>query len=100
MTENTEEKFDSLKNKVDDLIKVCSEMKVKNQILKASEDNWQTERKQPQKWLHVRIKVAFRLLLPVSYFWVRWWLCVFLWRLERNAAHGGQLHCSLCYRAH
>tara|TARA_B100000530_G_scaffold332229_1_gene278235 strand:- start:363 stop:578 length:216 start_codon:yes stop_codon:yes gene_type:complete len=46
MTENTEEKFDSLKNKVDDLIKVCSEMKVKNQILKASEDNWQTERKQ------------------------------------------------------
>ena len=45
MTENTEEKFDSLKNKVDDLIKVCSEMKVKNQILKASEDNWQTERK-------------------------------------------------------
>ena len=46
MTENTEEKFDSLKNKGDDLIKVCSEMKVKNQILKASEDNWQTERKQ------------------------------------------------------
>ena len=46
MTENTEEKFDSLKNKVDDLIKVCSEMKVKNQILKASEDNWQTERRQ------------------------------------------------------
>ena len=46
MTENTEEKFDSLKNKVDDLIKVCSEMKVKNQILKASEDNWQAERKQ------------------------------------------------------
>ena len=46
MTENTEEKFDSLKNKVDDLIKVCSEMKVKNQILKASEDSWQTERKQ------------------------------------------------------
>ena len=46
MTENTEEKFDSLKSKVDDLIKVCSEMKVKNQILKASEDNWQTERRQ------------------------------------------------------
>ena len=46
MTENTEEKFDSLKNKVDDLITVCSEMKVKNQILKASEDNWQAERKQ------------------------------------------------------
>ena len=40
MTENTEEKFDSLRNKVDDLIQVCSEMKVKNQILKASESNW------------------------------------------------------------
>ena len=46
MTEDTEEKFDSLKEKVDDLIKVCSEMKLKNQILKASENNWQTERKQ------------------------------------------------------
>ena len=46
MTENTEEKFDSLRNKVDDLIKVCSDMKVKNQILKASENSWQTERKQ------------------------------------------------------
>ncbi len=46
MTENTEEKFDSLRNKVDDLIQVCSEMKVKNQILKASENNWQAERKQ------------------------------------------------------
>ena len=33
MTEDTEEKFDSLKEKVDDLIKVCSEMKLKNQIL-------------------------------------------------------------------
>ncbi|MAQ68585.1 MAG: hypothetical protein CMQ09_05530 [Gammaproteobacteria bacterium] len=46
MTEDTEEKFDSLKEKVDDLIKVCSEMKLKNQILKASENNWQAERKQ------------------------------------------------------
>ena len=46
MTEDTEEKFDSLKEKVDDLIKVCSEMKLKNQILKASENNWQGERKQ------------------------------------------------------
>ena len=46
MTEDTEEKFDSLKEKVDDLIKVCSEMKLKNQILKASENNWQVERKQ------------------------------------------------------
>ena len=45
MTENTEEKFDSLRNKVDDLIQICSEMKVKNQILKASENNWQAERK-------------------------------------------------------
>ena len=46
MTEDTEERFDSLKEKVDDLIKVCSEMKLKNQILKASENNWQVERKQ------------------------------------------------------
>ena len=46
MTEDTEEKFDSLIEKVDDLIKVCSEMKLKNQILKASENNWQAERKQ------------------------------------------------------
>ncbi len=45
MTEDTEEKFNSLKDKVDDLIKVCSEMKLKNQILKASESNWQVERK-------------------------------------------------------
>ena len=46
MTEDTEEKFDSLKEKDDALIKVCSEMKLKNQILKASENNWQVERKQ------------------------------------------------------
>ena len=46
MTEDTEEKFNSLKEKVDDLIKVCSEMKLKNQILKASENNWQAESKQ------------------------------------------------------
>ena len=46
MTEDTEEKFNSLKDKVDDLIKVCSEMKLQNQILKASENNWQVERKQ------------------------------------------------------
>ena len=45
MTENTDEKFDSLRTKVDDLIQFCSEMKVKNQILKASENNWQAERK-------------------------------------------------------
>ena len=45
MTDDTEEKFASLKVKVDDLIKVCSEMKLKNQILKASENNWQAERK-------------------------------------------------------
>ena len=46
MTDDTEEKLASLKVKVDDLIKVCSEMKLKNQILKASENNWQVERKQ------------------------------------------------------
>ena len=36
MTDDTEEKFASLKEKVDDLIKVCSDMKLKNQILKAT----------------------------------------------------------------
>ena len=46
MTDDTEEKFASLKVKVDDLIKICSEMRLKNQILKASENNWQVERKQ------------------------------------------------------
>ena len=46
MTEDTEEKFNSLKEKVDDLIKVYSEMKLKNQILTASETNWRMERKQ------------------------------------------------------
>ena len=46
MTEDTEEKFNSLKEKVDDLIKVCSEMKLKNQILKATENNWHAERRQ------------------------------------------------------
>ena len=46
MTDDTEEKLASLKEKVDDLIKVCSEMKLKNQILKASENNWQAERRQ------------------------------------------------------
>ena len=46
MTDDTEEKFDSLKEKVDDLIKVCSEMKLKNQVLKASENNWRAERRQ------------------------------------------------------
>jgi len=46
MTDDTEEKFASLKEKVDDLIKVCSDMKLKNQILKASENNWQAERRQ------------------------------------------------------
>ena len=46
MTDDTEEKLASLKEKVDDLIKVCSEMKIQNQILKASENNWQAERRQ------------------------------------------------------
>ena len=46
MTDDTDEKFASLKEKVDDLINVCSDMKLKNQILKASENNWQAERRE------------------------------------------------------
>ena len=45
MVEISEEKFDTLNEKVDDLIKLCSEMKRENQALKASENSWQIERK-------------------------------------------------------
>ena len=68
MTENTEEKFHSLKEKVDDLIKVCSDMKVQNHILKASEDNWQAERKQLlEKNREAKSKLESILNRPVSY---------------------------------
>ena len=41
----TEESFQNLSNKVDDLIELCSEMKRENQLLKASESSWHSERK-------------------------------------------------------
>lgn len=42
----TEDSFQSLNSKVDDLIELCAEMKRENQMLKANESNWQSERKQ------------------------------------------------------
>lgn len=41
----SQESFDSLSTKVDDLIDLCAEMKRENQILKATESSWQAERK-------------------------------------------------------
>ena len=46
MTEISENKFDSLNAKVDDLINLCTEMKQENQVLKVSETKWLAERKQ------------------------------------------------------
>ncbi|MDA1371236.1 MAG: TIGR02449 family protein [Proteobacteria bacterium] len=42
----SEERFDTLNDKVDDLIDICAEMKRENQLLKASANSWQSERKQ------------------------------------------------------
>ncbi|GAB5499415.1 MAG: hypothetical protein PsegKO_17260 [Pseudohongiellaceae bacterium] len=42
----TEDSFQSLNSKVDDLIELCAEMKRENQMLKANENSWQSERKQ------------------------------------------------------
>jgi len=42
----TEERFDTLNEKVDDLIDLCAEMKRENQLLKADSNSWQSERKQ------------------------------------------------------
>ena len=42
----TEERFQSLSEKVDDLIDLCADMKRENQILKAGENSWHSERKQ------------------------------------------------------
>jgi cell division protein ZapB len=41
-----QDKFQSLSEKVDDLIDLCADMKRENQSLKAGENSWQTERKQ------------------------------------------------------
>ena len=45
MVEMSEEKFDNLNQKVDDLIQLCREIKRENQALKASENGWQSERR-------------------------------------------------------
>ncbi len=42
----SEDRFQSLNDKVDDLIGLCSEMKRENQALKANESSWQSERRQ------------------------------------------------------
>ncbi|MDG2422166.1 MAG: cell division protein ZapB [Gammaproteobacteria bacterium] len=46
MVEMSEEKFDTLNEKVDDLIQLCTQMKRENQALKASENSLQADRKQ------------------------------------------------------
>jgi len=42
----SEDKFQSLTDKVDDLIDICADMKRDNQLLKATEISWRSERKQ------------------------------------------------------
>ncbi|MCH8265238.1 MAG: TIGR02449 family protein [Proteobacteria bacterium] len=42
----SEDRFQSLTDKVDDLIDICAEMKHDNQLLRATEISWQSERKQ------------------------------------------------------
>ncbi len=41
-----EDRFHSLSAKVDDLIELCSTLKTENQLLRATADNWQSERRQ------------------------------------------------------
>ena len=41
-----DDRFQALSEKVDDLIDICADMKSQNQLLKASETSWQSERKQ------------------------------------------------------
>ena len=42
----SENRFLTLSEKVDDLIDLCADMKRENQILKAGENSWRSERKQ------------------------------------------------------
>ncbi len=42
----SEDRFEALSEKVDDLIDLCADMKRENQALKAGENSWQSERKQ------------------------------------------------------
>ena len=42
----SEDSSDNLTEKIDNLIDICAEMRRENQALKASENSWQSERKQ------------------------------------------------------
>ena len=42
----SEDKFQSLKEKVDALIALCGEIKQENQLLRANEENWHGERRE------------------------------------------------------
>ncbi len=42
----SEDSFENLDEKVDNLIDICTHMKRENQALKASESSWRSERKQ------------------------------------------------------
>ena len=42
----SDESFNLLSTKVDDLIDLCAEMKRENQILKSDQSSWQNERQQ------------------------------------------------------
>lgn len=42
----SDESFDTLSTKVDDLIDLCAEMKRENQLLKDNQSTWQNERQQ------------------------------------------------------
>lgn len=41
-----DENFNSLNAKIDELIALCTAMKQENQLLRANQHNWQTERQQ------------------------------------------------------
>ena len=42
----SDDRFQTLREKVDDLIDLCADMKRENQILKTGKNSWQSERKQ------------------------------------------------------
>ncbi|MBT3531016.1 MAG: TIGR02449 family protein [Gammaproteobacteria bacterium] len=42
----SDDRFQILTEKVDDLVDICADMKRENQLLKASENSWHSERKQ------------------------------------------------------
>ena len=42
----SEDKFQALNEKIEALIALCVEMKQENQLLRANEDNWHSERRE------------------------------------------------------